>query len=125
MLEDVWRDACGDTGNGYSVIGDVTFESAAYVARYVTKKLDGDLADYGSREKEFLNCSRMPGLGHDFIMKHYEQIFNNNYIVLNNGKKCKIPRYYKSIVQKSFQSFLIIIINHINKRLLTICLLMM
>ena len=32
---------------GQSAIGDLTFESAAYVARYVTKKITGDLAgDY-------------------------------------------------------------------------------
>ena len=28
-------------GNGYVVVGDVTFDSAAYVARYVLKKLAG------------------------------------------------------------------------------------
>ena len=34
-LEKIWK-------KGYSSIGNVTFESAAYVARYITKKLNGD-----------------------------------------------------------------------------------
>lgn len=29
---------------GFATIGDVTFESAAYVARYITKKVNGELA---------------------------------------------------------------------------------
>lgn len=103
MLEDVWRDACSSESNGYSIIGDLSFESSAYVARYVTKKLDGDLADqkYNGREKEFLNMSRMPGIGHDFIVKNYKHIFDNNFVVLPNGHKAPIPRYYWDILKQT------------------------
>lgn len=101
MLEDVWRDPCASSGNGYSVIGDVTFESAAYVGRYVTKKFDGLLAEkkYQGREKEFLHVSRMPGLGYDFIIKNYQEILNRGYCVLPNGHKAPIPRYYLDVVK--------------------------
>ena len=40
---------------GYSAIGDLTFESAAYVARYCTKKITGKIADdyYQGKSCEF------------------------------------------------------------------------
>ena len=40
---------------GFVTVGDVTFESAAYVARYVTKKITGDRAEdhYCGREPEY------------------------------------------------------------------------
>ena len=107
MLEDLWRGASQSEGNGFSVIGDVSFESAAYVARYVTKKLDGPLGEskYNGREKEFLNMSRMPGLGHDFIIKNYKHILNNGFVVLPNGHKAPIPRYYLEQVKLFDEDF--------------------
>ena len=39
-------------------------------------------------------CSRMPGLGAFYFDKFYHDIINNGYIVLPNGNKTGIPRYY-------------------------------
>lgn len=104
MLEEIWRDACAGEGNGYSVIGDVSFESSAYVSRYVTKKFkspdDEEVKKYyNGREPEFLHMSRMPGLGYDFIVKNYKQILGNGYVVLPNGHKAPVPLYYSNIVK--------------------------
>lgn len=103
-LEEVWRDASSSTGNGFSVIGDVTFESSAYVARYITKKVFGATSKrfYGDREPEFLNMSRMPGLGNDFFYKYWTDMYNLGYIVMDNrGNKFKapIPRYYDYLLK--------------------------
>lgn len=100
LLESVWRDAYCDTGNGFSVIGDLTAESCAYVSRYITKKVFG--ADskkfYNGLEPEFQLMSRMPGLGRNYLEKYYEGWFNNGFCLLENsqGKKFRvqIPRYY-------------------------------
>lgn len=62
MLEEIW-------GNGYVGLGDVTFQSAAYCARYVTKKVTGEKAHehyshvtrYGemvTREPEYSTMSK-------------------------------------------------------------------
>lgn len=50
---------------GFNVVGEVTFESCAYVARYITKKIFGDKAEahYGGRQPEFTVMSRRPGIG--------------------------------------------------------------
>lgn len=98
-LEELWRDAGCSKSNGFSVIGDVTFESSAYVARYITKKIFGAESKkyYSGREPEFLNMSRMPGLGNEFFYKYWQDMYNLGYIVMDNkGKKFKapIPRYY-------------------------------
>ena len=44
-INSIWK-------NGYVIIGQVTFESCAYVARYVTKKITGEQAyeHYNGRE---------------------------------------------------------------------------
>lgn len=55
---------------GHSVISDLTFDSAAYVARYCMKKLTGKLSDvYMDREPEFGQGSLKPGLGASWVQK--------------------------------------------------------
>lgn len=59
-LDKIW-------GKGYVTIGELTWQSAAYVARYITKKQIGKQADkwYQSQgiQKEFVRMSRNPGIG--------------------------------------------------------------
>jgi len=97
-LESVWT-------LGHSEVGDVTFESAAYVARYVVKKVTGSRADEHYRrvdsstgeivqvEPEFTRMSLKPGIGAGFVEKWKEDIYPHDYVVVN-GRKCKPPRYY-------------------------------
>lgn len=102
ILESLWTDPWSKESRGYCVIGDVSFESSAYVARYVTKKLDGYLGEskYNGREKEFLSMSRMPGLGTEFFIKNYKDIYNHGYILLPNKHKAPIPRFYDYLLEK-------------------------
>lgn len=77
-----------------NAIGEVTRESIQYVAGYVQKKLNGDLAieNYGDKQRPFMRCSQ--GLGLDFAMEHKFRIKSNPYLYLN-GKKIAIPRYFR------------------------------
>ena len=83
---------------GFSSIAGVSFESCAYVARYVTKKINGELADehYHGRQPEYVTMSRMPGIGYQWLMDHPE-IYNYDEVIIRNGIKCKPPRYYDKI----------------------------
>lgn len=96
FLEDIWRPAYSSDSFGYSVLGEVTFESSAYVARYVTKKLFGAVAEkvYKDIEPEFLITSRRKGLGYNYLLQYYKNIFELGYVMLPNGHKAPIPRYY-------------------------------
>lgn len=76
---------------GRSEIGSATFESAAYVARYVSKKL-GPRA-LGDRESEFLLMSLKPGLGVPWIAKNWEHVYARDSVVVR-GVEARPPRMY-------------------------------
>lgn len=90
---------------GFSSIGDVTFESAAYVARYVVKKVTGPSAtehycrvDAATGEvvdlvPEFTHMSLKPGIGFEWFRRFRSDVFERDYVVVN-GVKCKPPIYY-------------------------------
>ena len=64
-LEETWS-------HGRCFIGDVSFESAAYIARYTLKKVvgPGAASHYQGRVPEFLTMSRRPGIGAGFVDKY-------------------------------------------------------
>lgn len=105
LLEELWP-------FGYSSIGDVTFESAAYVARYVCKKITGPMAEaHYSRvdlttgeiyeiEPEFCQMSLKPGIGFSWFQKFSTDAFPRDYVIIR-GKKCKVPKYYKTLLKNS------------------------
>uniref|UniRef100_A0AAU8B834 Replication initiator protein n=1 Tax=Dulem virus 173 TaxID=3145650 RepID=A0AAU8B834_9VIRU len=86
--------------NGYVVVGEVTWESCAYVARYVTKKLTGHEAEFYKRFNlvpEFSDMSRRPGIARQYYDEHGKEIYDHAYINVSTpkgGKKFKPPRYF-------------------------------
>jgi hypothetical protein len=84
---------------GFSTIGDVTFESAAYVARYILKKITGDDAadHYQGRLPEYVTMSRRPGVGRAWYSKFKSDVYPHDYVVIRGGLKCKPPKYYDNI----------------------------
>lgn len=91
---------------GYSTIGEVTFESAAYVARYVMKKKHGSnakehywsiSAETGEARQispEFNKMSLKPGIGKLWLDKYKSDVYPNGTCIVN-GMKIKPPRYYE------------------------------
>jgi hypothetical protein len=94
---------------GFATIGEVTFESAAYVARYVLKKITGEQAaehyavwdDDGTylcqREKEYVTMSRRPGIAHDWIERYASDVYPADSVIVRKDIRCKPPRYYDGI----------------------------
>lgn len=93
---------------GHSSIGNVTFESAAYVARYVTKKITGEKAfdhynEYdiwtgellSERRPEYVTMSRRPGIGKEWFNKFNTDVFPSDEVIIR-GKQCKPPKYYSA-----------------------------
>ena len=93
---------------GFSTVGDVTFESAAYVARYVMKKITGkNSADHYSfvhpvngntyvRSPEYITMSRRPGIGREWLSKYLSDVYPYDHVVVN-GVPCRPPRYYDNV----------------------------
>lgn len=90
-------------GMGYCWIGNVTTESAGYVARYSLKKVNGEQAkehylrvntetgEVYTIQKEYLAASQ--GLG----LRHFEDFYEQMYLrdsVIVKGKQAPIPAYY-------------------------------
>ena len=92
-LEKAWQH------RGFVTVGDVTYESAAYVARYVLKKITGDMAEtyYNGRTPEYTVMSRKPGIASGFFERYSEDIYSKDYIVLRDKFKLKPPRYFDTI----------------------------
>lgn len=98
-LEDLWED------RGFCTVGDVTFESAAYVARYITKKVTGDRADahYGDRRPEYTTMSRRPGIGKGWFERFASDVFPSDEVVVR-GKEMKPPKYYDRLFEVAYPS---------------------
>lgn len=99
LLESLWP-------YGFSTVGAVTFESAAYVARYCVKKVNGDLAkdhyrlvdvetgEIFDRVPEFGHMSlKNGGIGAAWLRKYMSDVYPRDF-VLARGHKSKPPRYY-------------------------------
>ncbi|WNK14680.1 MAG: replication initiator protein [Microvirus sp.] len=95
---------------GHSYIGAVTFESAAYVARYVMKKITGDRAaahyrvvdtstgEVFDRAPEFNHMSLKPGIGRPWLDRYFPDIRADGKVVVN-GRKARAPRYYEKFFE--------------------------
>lgn len=103
LLESLWP-------YGQAEIGEATFESIAYVARYVTKKITGEIADDHYRrtlpdgtnywlQPEFNAMSRRPGLGNRWLKKYYKSVYANDRVVIND-QEAKPPRYYDELLKQ-------------------------
>lgn len=102
LLESIWTD-------GFSSVGDVTYQSAAYVARYVMKKqkqeedkyqeVDLETGETVPRLPEYNKMSLKPGIGANFLDEYKSDVFPNDYVVVN-GHKAKPPRYYLKRLEK-------------------------
>lgn len=95
MLEELWP-------FGFCTLGNVTFESAAYVARYVTKKITGDEAGdhYQGRQPEYISMSLKPGIGQGWIEKFKDNVYPDDFVVVK-GVRCKPPRFYDKKLELS------------------------
>lgn len=86
---------------GFAVVGSLTFESAAYVARYVLKKVTGDRAEahYQGRRPEYTTMSRRPGIGKGWFDKFSGDVYPLDRVVVR-GHDTRPPRFYDNLLGK-------------------------
>jgi len=95
---------------GISDVSDFDYGAAAYVARYVTKKIKGADAtshyvnsDGVAIKPEYNRASLKPGLGYNWFLCFKNDIFPTDEVkVLQNGKTrtYPVPRYYTTQWEK-------------------------
>ena len=100
-LNHIWK-------KGFTTVGEVTFDSAAYVARYIMKKINGEKAyehyksiDFETGEifdliPEYTTMSRRPGIGREWYKKWKEEVYPEDEVVIR-GIKQHPPRYYDTL----------------------------
>jgi hypothetical protein len=100
ILEKCW-------GHGFCSVGAVTFESAAYVARYCVKKVTGDARfdHYVSPDgvvmaPEYTTMSRRPGIGRSWYEKYSGDVFPWDECIIS-GRPVKPPRYYEGLYREA------------------------
>jgi hypothetical protein len=106
FLEKVW-------GKGFVNVGEVTLQSAQYVARYCMKKLTGKAVDKIDEKTglkpyeridditgeiievvpEFSTMSRRPGIGANWIRNYKSDVYPKDFVTVNGLRK-QPPRFY-------------------------------
>ncbi|AJK28276.1 putative replication initiation protein [Eel River basin pequenovirus] len=101
LLEELWP-------YGYATVGHLTYESAAYTAGYVLKKVTGKAADKHyeimdvdtgelfRREPEY--CTMSKGIGSEYYDKYKTDLYPDDFIIVK-GRKHTIPKYYDNKFQ--------------------------
>ena len=112
-LEEVWD-------QGMVSLGDISIESACYVASYALKKRrkprsdnaqvaeleaseyverygrwDSETGEFWTVEPEFVTMSRNPGIGASWFERYVDDVFPSDEVRLR-GRRYKVPRYYDS-----------------------------
>lgn len=89
---------------GASQIGEVTFESAQYVARYCVKKITGSRAEAHYQrldakgckyvlEPEYATMSRRPGIGSRWLEENRADVERDDSVI-SRGHEVTPPRFY-------------------------------
>lgn len=101
-LSDLW--SVDGRPIGHCTIGEVTFDSAVYCAKYALKKVNGDAAfehyqvfdesgEIFERVPEFAVMSRRPGIGAPYYAKYGNEVRAHDTVVIN-GREVRPPRFY-------------------------------
>ncbi len=98
-------------GMGHCISAKACFQTAAYISRYVTKKLNGAQADkhYKSIDLEtgelvpilgeFSTQSLKPGIGADWYEQYKKDVYPSDEII-HEGQRYKVPGYYDKILER-------------------------
>lgn len=103
FLENLW-------GMGNCMVGEFSYDTAAYVARYCVKKINGDLAETHYQrtnrttgeitniQPEYGTASNKPGLGYDWFQK-FQSDLHKGFITIN-GSNHAPPKYYNQLLER-------------------------
>lgn len=106
VLDALWR-------KGRHTIGNVSFDSVAYCAGYINKKVSGNgkekhyqrICEYTGAEydqvPEMGQASRRPGLGADWIKQYHPEVYPRDEVIVN-GKSAQPPAYYDRWYKSEF-----------------------
>lgn len=101
-------------GHGFAVVTPANFQTAAYISRYLTKKIKGDLAEehYQRINKQTGEVTTLTpeynrqsingkdrGLGFTWLTKYIDDVFPSDEIIIK-GRIHQVPRYYTKLLKQ-------------------------
>ncbi len=107
-LDKIW-------GKGFTTVMDLTLQSAGYVARYITKKINGDKKDEHYQkvcditgeiypvQQEYATMSNQPGIGATWYEKFKGDVFPSDDVIVlssNSYHHVPTPKYYDIQLEK-------------------------
>jgi len=102
-------------GKGFVTVMDLTLKSAGYVARYITKKINGDKSDEHYQkvcpitgeitpvQKEYATMSRKPGIASDWYKQFKGDVFPSDDVIVlssNSYHHVPTPRFYDRLLEQ-------------------------
>lgn len=104
LLNQLW-------GHGHAEIGEVNYNTCMYVAKYVTKKVNGknkkshyqkvlNDGEIISVEPEKSSMSRRNAIGKQWLEEFYTDIYPED-CAIHDGRKLKTPKYYDKWLEKN------------------------
>lgn len=101
FLESVWP-------YGIVIVAEVSWETCAYVARYILKKQNGDNAEFFKEngiQQEFTLMSRKPGIGREYYDMHKEEFLKygeSHIATIKGGKKIHTNKYFDKLLDVEY-----------------------
>lgn len=96
---------------GHHLIGSLNFESAAYIARYILKKIQGpncspmplhrdeDTGELTFPNPEFMIMSK--GIGRSWFRQFFmSDVFPHASVITTQGSRAPVPRFYKTLLKE-------------------------
>lgn len=102
-LQNLWK-------YGKPIVCDVSFDTCAYVARYMLKKVNGDMAfehystvdcrtgEISQRKPEYCTMSKKEGIGKRWYEKFKSDVYPSDYLIVKE-MKVKPPKYYDGLFE--------------------------
>lgn len=105
-------------GHGHTYVGRASFDTAAYIARYVLKKINKnypplrELCKKAEKEgkplldsngkpiewvDEYVTMSNKNPIGREYLEQYAHDIYDKGFVVYKDGFKAPIPRYYDKV----------------------------
>lgn len=101
--------------HGQHMIGELTWETAAYTARYIMKKItgqkqkehykkiDNETGEIIEIEPEYNDMSRKPGIANKWWMEYHTDVYKQDTSQVRiRGRTQTPPRYYDKLYERSF-----------------------
>jgi len=102
-LHKLWAKNSAPWQKARITISEVSFESAAYVARYCLKKHTGKGSKffYAGRKPEFVTMSRNPGIASRYFEEYRTDIYPHDEVIPDLGRPAGLPpRYFDKLLEK-------------------------